>query len=954
MSADFGYNGTGGIGDFVWLDLNADGVQDPLEPGIPDVDLEITWYGGDGLLGTADDAVVNTATDLDGNYSVSDLPGGNYDVAVVAVSLPTGVAQTYDSDGLASPHVASLLLGGGSTDSDQDFGYNGGATVGDTVWFDRNGDGVFDLAEYGIAGVDVEVIWAGPDAIHATADDETFPHVTDASGEYEATNLPPGEYAVVVLAPSLPAGMVPTYDLDGALDGQTLFSLGQLEQQRAADFGYRGTGDIGDSVWLDSDGDGVQAPGEPVIPAQGVVLTAAGADGVLGTGDDETYQATTDSLGVYTFTGLPPGDYEVEVVGPITVAAVNTYDEDGGLDSRSSLTLGDGVSHATADFGYVGSAEIGDFVWLDLDADGAAGPAEPGFPGVEITLTWLGDDGTSGGGDDVVVGIVTSDASGAYGVTGLPAGEYDVLVSGGVPAGYVIGSEGDGGSDGRMDVSVVAGAVDHTIDFGYRGTGSVGDTIWWDLDSDGTRNVRENGLNGVDVTITWDGFDATPETPDDQSYDVTTDPDGAYLVTDLPPGGYSVVVDVTDLPPGLVQSYDPDGLLDAATTATVGPHAAELGLDFGFRGNGSVSGAIWYDVNFDGLHAPYEPGVTGVELSVTYFGPDDTAGTGDDVVFDVFAAVDGTYELPGLPSGFFEVVVDEASLPTGVSLFSDQDGGDPTTTALTVGASSAVVGVDFLAMGDASLTGVVWNDRNGDGVMDPEEVGVSTVGLSVSWEHLSGPVPLEVETDAAGRWELENLPPGVYSADLDLATLPVGMSPTTTPTLPAVLAGGGEAELGFGVALMLNVGSRVWIDSNSDGIPDEGEEGIAGVTVNLYDELGGLLAMVETGSDGAYTFGDLYPGVYSVQVEFLSVPNNLHPTHDRDGTADLLTSVDLTEGEHVLDANFGFQVALPNTGLDLDVLTIWGLIITLFGAAMVATARASTERQFTASAAAAS
>ncbi len=345
--------------------------------------------------------------------------------------------------------------------------------------------------------------------------------------------------------------------------------------------------------------------------------------------------------------------------------------------------------------------------------------------------------------------------------------------------------------------------------------------------------------------------------------------------------------------------------------------------------------------------------MTGVRLSVTYLGPDGVSGGGDDVVFETLTAVDGTYELPGLPSGFFEVVVDETSVPAGVTLYSDTDGSDPTTTSLTVGASSAVVGIDFLVMGDGTLSGIVWNDRDGDTEMDPEEVGVSAVGVIVSWEHIAGPVVLDVQTDAAGRWELENLPPGVYSADLDLATLPVGMSPTTATSVPAVLAGGNADELGFGVALLLSVGSMVWIDSDGDGVPDEGESGIAGATVNLFDELGGLLDMVETTSDGEYSFADLQPGIYSVQVEYLSVPNHLLPTHDRDGLADLLTQIDLTEGQHVLDANFGFQVGLPNTGLDLDVLTIWGLLVTLFGAAMVATARASTDRQFTVSAAAA-
>ncbi len=949
LTADFGYIGTGEIGDLVWLDLNADGVQDPVEPGIPNVALELVWYGGDGVLGTADDVVVDGATDVDGNYSFVDLPAGQYDISVVPGSLPAGVAQTHDPDGLASAHLASLTLGGGSIDGGQDFGYNGVGTIGDRVWFDRNGDGVFDTAEYGIGAVNVDVIWAGPDGIHATADDETFPSVTDATGAYGETNLPPGEYAVVLDPASLPAGMTPTHDEDGALDNQTLFALGHGEDHTQADFGYRGSGEIGDLIWFDANADGVRDADEPGIPSQAVVLSAGGNDGTLGTGDDETYLGVGDGTGRYTFSGLPPGDYGIEVVGPIVASAANSHDEDGDGDSQATVTLGDGETHATADFGYVGSAELGDLVWLDLDADGVRDIAEPGFPGVEVSVTWHGGDGAAGGGDDLAVAVLTTDGVGAYLASGLPDGNYEVVVTGGIPAGFVGTADSDGGADGRgLITGVVAGATYDGVDFGYTGAGTLGGTLWWDLDGDGAREVRENGFDAIGVSRVWAGFDDVLGTSDDIELATASDFSGQYLFTNLPPGSYSVAIDLDDLPPGVVQSFDPDGVLDGATVTGIAPYAAELDQSFGFRGESSISGAIWYDVNSDGLHALEEPGLFAAPIEVTYFGPDDNPGGGDDVTFTTLTLAQGDFLVPGVPSGFFEVSVDPATLPTGLSFSKDIDAGDPTKTSVTVGAAATVEGINYLVVGDSVLTGTVWNDRDGNTVMDPAEVGVAGVALTVLWEHPSGPVALEAETDALGRWEVTDLPQGVFTAEIDTASLPSGMSPTTGSIYPAVLHGGDEAELGFGIALMLDVGSLVWIDSNGNGVFDATEEGVSGVTLNLYDELGGLLGFVESSPDGDYGFFGLYPGTYSVQVDAHSVPSGLGPSWDRDGGTDLLTVVDLTDGVHILDANFGFQVSddLPNTGIEVEAFFALGVLLNLLGVVLVMTSRAHRQQRW--------
>ncbi len=106
------------------------------------------------------------------------------------------------------------------------------ATIGNTVWHDRNANGVQDAGEEGIANVRVK-LYNG---------DEVETDRTNSSGRYKFDDLEPGQYTIVVAQETLPAGCRPTYDRDGNKNG--VYSDKYLHEEDKfthADFGYKCT-----------------------------------------------------------------------------------------------------------------------------------------------------------------------------------------------------------------------------------------------------------------------------------------------------------------------------------------------------------------------------------------------------------------------------------------------------------------------------------------------------------------------------------------------------------------------------------------------------------------------------------------------------------------------------------------------------------------------------------------
>ncbi|MGB0930351.1 MAG: SdrD B-like domain-containing protein, partial [Chitinophagales bacterium] len=110
----------GSISNFVWLDVNGNGVQDAGEPGVPNVTIN--------LLDDEGNVIDSTTTDENGNYAFTDLPLGNYQIEVenidvVLVELNDGEDDGIDSDVNPLTGLSDIItLGLGESDVTIDVG----------------------------------------------------------------------------------------------------------------------------------------------------------------------------------------------------------------------------------------------------------------------------------------------------------------------------------------------------------------------------------------------------------------------------------------------------------------------------------------------------------------------------------------------------------------------------------------------------------------------------------------------------------------------------------------------------------------------------------------------------------------------------------------------------------------------------------------------------------------
>ncbi|MCF8280049.1 MAG: DUF11 domain-containing protein [Bacteroidales bacterium] len=119
------------IGDFVWQDLNNNGIQDGGEPGVEGVTVVLLDLGLDGVKGNDDNQIATAVTGPNGEYEFTNLNPGSYYLVFDPTSYPLGfvpVAQNAggsdnnDSDANSMGMTEVIVLDAGEVDNTQDMG----------------------------------------------------------------------------------------------------------------------------------------------------------------------------------------------------------------------------------------------------------------------------------------------------------------------------------------------------------------------------------------------------------------------------------------------------------------------------------------------------------------------------------------------------------------------------------------------------------------------------------------------------------------------------------------------------------------------------------------------------------------------------------------------------------------------------------------------------------------
>ena len=765
------------VGNRVWDDIDADGVQDPGEPTLDGVTVQLIASGG---------AVLATAVTANGGqYYFSSGAGtttGNavYNVAGLAPSTsgftiriasgqvalggraltlsnndPSGNGDSRDSDGVtvgANAEVTFATGAAGANDHTYDFGFTSAPlpvlSLGNFVWYDTNNNGAVDGGELPIGGVDV-VLYRdnGNGVFDATADTVVGTQTTSGGGLYLFTGLAPGTYFVQV--PN--SEFLPGQPLSGYLNstGQTAGDVNNVDH-------------------------GMPAP----VSGQGIVSDL------------------------------------------VTLTAGGEPTNDGDSDANSNLTI---------DFGFY-RLTLGNLVFIDADNSGTFNSGDTPRDGVAVEL--LDATGTS------MLGSTVTAGGGLYQFTGLAPGDYRVRIT--PPAGYTSstgggaepGSDPDNNLDGddngtNTGATITSAAItltpgsepvvtnatgdtaNPTVDFGLiPGSNlSLGNYVWRDTNNDGVVSAGETGIDGVTVRL----LDATGTTV--LATQVTAG-GGFYLFTGLAPGNYVVEVvtpagHVSSSGGGTEPASDPDNDINSddngtttgavvrslpVTLTTGGEPTSDgdtdansnLTVDFGFVPTGlSLGNLVWLDLNNNGIADPGEAGIAGVTMRL--IGAD-----GVTVVGTTVTNASGFYLFAGLAPGTYFVEVDRTTggvvgyasttdLATSADPNTDVDNDDNgvTVTTGTVRSGAIVLttlgepvndgdtdpnsnlSIDFGFVRAVSVGNLVWADTNNNGRVDPGETGIA--GVTVRLIAADGVTVLSTTvTNAAGLYLFGGLPPGSY------------------------------------------------------------------------------------------------------------------------------------------------------------------------------------------------
>ena len=540
----------------------------------------------------------------------------------------------------------------------------------------------------------------------------------------------------------------------------------------------------------------------------------------------------------------------------------------------------------------------GDILRGILDSDNNSWTIEPGATDADLSTEFYG-------GEEFTDGIAEHLETAQGGLTQIPgynSVETTALDPLNIDSGGIIGLKNTDGTQTRgiellvddpFDPSDTFRKANGLGDLEYIGQSApitIGNRLWIDVNRDGIQDAGEVGISGATVSL-YDSNDLlVGETTTDDSGEYYFNNDNVTLngATGLTPNtDYKIrldnaddftaggalenlsitVANVEDADGDNNDTLDSDGEeeeVNGTDTPTINVTTGNYGEndytnDFGFTKDITLVG--WIDFNRDGEFTPDESVTLDTSNGLK------TDGTANTLDFPI--------PSEGITSGPTAARFRVASGLTGDNLDSTTPNGaapdgeveDYIVNLIEPGSISGNVKSDDTNddIGNTNLSGVLIEllDGNSDPILDENNA------------------PITATTDAAGNYSFTDLPRGEYqvretnlpdfsdvnefdSDDSDILDEEAELPGENNDNLISVSLAPGESDIGndFVDEKLGSISGNVTSDDNNDDI---GDTNLEGVTVDLLDDSGAVIATDTTDAAGNYSFTDLPTGEYQVR-----------------------------------------------------------------------------------------
>ena len=682
------------------------------------------------------------------------------------------------------------------------------------------------------------------------------------------------------------------------------------------------------------------------------------------TGNYEAVATTqTDANGNYEFgldLNLTPGTYRLVEIQPTDYvdlgAHVGTVEGEGSgevltdanehknIISDIHIPLGN-TAATDYDFKEVKPVEISGHVFHDRDDDSVRDAGEEGISNVLIQVTRVDDNGSADYDpfENTAPIFVRTDANGFYSVDGLPPGIYQVMEMNNYPpsedplADFLDGKDRIGTVDGIANgvaandkhnlIDLSSGDKGINYDFGEIKPSTISGFVSLSTPEGHCVNPNDpehSGIAGVTIQLLGEDGNLIEET--------TTDENGFYEFTDLRPGTYSIVeVQPDTYLDGSEQIGDVDGnevgqltTNDRFDQITLTSDSSGTMYNFCEHLPAELHGTVYHDQNDDGILQVGEQRLGGVTVQLF----DDSGNLVDQMQTDA----QGNYWFTGLEAGTYKLTeLQPTAFADGKDTVGNVDGvrtGDMVNDMfLNIDLKYGEKGVEynFGELRLASISGTVHGDANGDCTFEPSEGDQPLEGVVLQLFNDQNELVAETTTDENGQYLFDGLRPGTYSVRevtpdgyIDgaetIGTIDgVAVGEVSNDRLFAVTLNSGDNAVNYDFCehIPAEIHGRVYHDLNNDGrFQNQNEDGISGVTIQLFDDNGNLVDQIQTDSEGQYWFTGLLAGTYKVQ--------ELQPSSYQDGIDRVGTVDGVRRGDSLNDMHVNIELQGGDKGIRYD------------------------------------